>query len=79
MKLSKELQNQRLIELLHACTQKGYRISFSNDFEGMITLGYEIEWEENTYNHEHLGCPGHDLKLLETQVRHALNFLLEKE
>ena len=75
--MNKDLQNKRLVELIHDCTQKGLRLTFSNDFEGMITLGYEEEYVENTYNHEHLGIPGSDLNYLEKQLRNTLARLLE--
>lgn len=75
--MNKKLKEQRLIELLHDCTQMGYRLTFSNDFEGMITIGFEEEYTEGTYNHVHLGTPGKDLNFLEKELRNFLAKLIE--
>lgn len=46
-----------LIKLLHDITQSEYKVEFSNDFEGMITVTYigeHLDWR----HHEHVGYPG---------------------
>ncbi len=77
--MSNQLQDKRLIELLHDCTQKGYRLTFSADFEGMLTVGYEDEFPVGEYNHVHIGSlsdPSHTK--LESQLINFLVGLLEK-
>lgn len=76
--MKKELDT-RLVKLLHDCTQKGYRITFCNDFEGMMTIGYEEEYTDGTYSHVHLGVPGETVTFLEKELRGFLNNLLEEK
>ncbi len=70
--------NSELVKLLHDCTQKEYQITFTSGFSGMLTVGYQNEFDDSTYNHVHIGVPGEDLKLLEKQLRNFLAGLLEK-
>jgi len=53
-------------------------LTFSNDFEGMITIGWELEYEEGTYTHSHLGIPGTSLKRLESELRICLSSIDER-
>lgn len=76
--MNKKDKEIRLIELLHSLTQKGYKLTFSNDFEGMITIGWELEYEEGTYTHSHLGIPGTSLKRLESELRICLSSIDER-
>jgi hypothetical protein len=64
----------KIVDLIHAITQKDYGVSFKDDFEGMV----RIEYTDDTgfYHHEHLGFPGCERIQLEKAIIKSLsNFL----
>ena len=72
----------RLVELLHDLTQKGFRVEFSEDFAGMLTVNARKRvgidsWEH--LEHQHLGVPHQSLKDLEKDVRNYLAQILEED
>ncbi len=70
----------KLIELLHDITQQGFRIEFSDDFEGMITITvYEDSgpnYKGGYIRHEHLGFPQCERSRLQSDIESSLERLL---
>lgn len=70
----------KLIELLHDITQQGFRIEFSDDFEGMITLTVNEDaypgYKGGYIRHEHLGFPECERIFLQNKVEESLEGLL---
>jgi hypothetical protein len=73
------MRSDRLTELLHELTQKGYIITFSSDFKGMITIAaYKEGMGENVaLGHWHVGIPYGPIKDLDRAVRNQLASLEE--
>lgn len=74
-------KNLRLVELLHDLTQKGFRIEFSEDFAGMLTVNARKRVKIDTWEplgHQHLGIPYQSMKDLEKYVRNYLALILEE-
>lgn len=69
--------NLRIVELLHDITQLGYYVQFAGDFTNMVRLEFRKEWEENFYQHFHLGNPEGTRNQLEKQVIQKLATFLD--
>lgn len=71
-----------LIELLHDITQQGFRLEFSDDFDGMITLTVTEDggpgYKGGYIRHSHLGFPGCLRSRLEGDVILELSELLSE-
>lgn len=71
-----------LIELLHNITQQGFRLEFSDDFDGMITLTVTEDggpgYKGGYIRHCHLGFPGCARARLEGDVILELSELLSE-
>lgn len=65
----------KIVSILHDITQLGYRVEFSDDFTGMLTVTYKgegMDWS----NHSHVGFPFCSRKELEEHlIRELQNFL----
>jgi hypothetical protein len=73
----RERQDVRLIELIHELTQKGWKLTFQDDFQGMVTVG---AWADGEFiNHWHIGTPGGSMKDLERDVRNLLAGIEEEK
>lgn len=67
-------KNYNITELLHDLTAKGYVITFSYDFTGMLT----VSWGDELEHHTHLGIPHQPIKDLEKQLASFLAQLLNE-
>lgn len=66
-----------MINLIHEISQRGFQVTFSPDFNGMLTITYQEEGGEYI-RHEHVSYPGSTDKELQTAVNGSLiNFLEE--
>lgn len=71
--------NLKLINILHNVTQEGYKVYFSDDFAGMITVAIEGEiFETGVYRHYHCGFPDGPRQNLENDVINCLTNFLEE-
>lgn len=71
-----------IIGLIHDITQLDYKVSFSDDFQGMVSVTFYKSSDPSTkggyIRHEHLSYPGGSMKELEASVINCLNdFYLE--
>lgn len=62
----------KIVELLHTLTQAGYRVAFNSDFEGMIRVDYTYEYDDEFYEHDHIGFPGCERLHLEKEIIKSL-------
>lgn len=58
----------KIVDLLHDITQMDYQVRFCGDFTGMIRLEFLHEYDENFYEHHHLGCPDAPRIVLEKAI-----------
>ena len=75
--MSEEKIGLKIVELLHALTQKRVSVTFERDFEGMIAIHYKgpgLDWQD----HDHLGFPGCERIHLEKDIIRSLNYALGK-
>lgn len=76
--MSEEKVGLKIVELIHSITQEGYNVKFASDFEGMVRIDLTQEWNNEFYEHEHVGVPGQERKHLEKGIINALaRFLYE--
>lgn len=74
-----ESSNLKLISLLHDLTQLDYRVYFSDDFNGMVTVSIEDGFFENGINrHYHCGFPDGPRDRLEEDVINSLSSFLNE-
>lgn len=69
-----------MVNLIHDITQYGYKVNFSPDFSGMITITYikdGIKGDEYI-RHEHVSYPGSTEKELLVAVNKSLIKFLEE-
>lgn len=72
----------KVTELLHTITQRGYQVSFQDDFEGMLTVTYQESYtpgKKDPYiRHEHVSYPGGSMKELEKALVRSLGLFVEE-
>lgn len=73
-----EKSGLKLIELLHDITQLDYSVQFCDDFDGMIRVEFRENWNDDFYEHSHLGFPGCQRVRLEKDIIDYLSSFLEK-
>ena len=61
-----------MIKLIHDITQLGYIVSFHNDFEGMVRIEFIEEYNDDFYEHYHVGIPDGSMARLEEEINHVL-------
>lgn len=67
-----------IVSLLHDITQLDYYVQFCGDFDGMVRIEFREEYNNEFYEHHHLGFPGCDRERLESDVIQCLKAFLEE-
>lgn len=62
-----------IVNQLHDITQAGYKVTFNPDWEGMMRIEYNKEFDESFYEHDHVGAPSQSLEILEKNIIKSLN------
>jgi len=68
----------RIVDLIHDITQMDYQVQFAGDFKGMIRLEFRKEYDEDYYDHFHLGSPDGTRNQLEKQIIQKLATFLDE-
>jgi hypothetical protein len=56
-----------IVDTIYALTEKGYRVQFIPDLDGMVTVVYTHRYKE-IYHHDHAGTPGCSRRELERHI-----------
>lgn len=63
----------KIVNLIHDITRLGYRVSFTDDFNQILTVGFERETcDTGFYHHDHCGHPDGGFDRLEKDIIQSL-------
>lgn len=69
----------KVVQLIHDLTQLGYKISFTDDFSGMLTVNFSKEGDRGFNFHSHIGYPDCMIEELEQELIEELTRKLKNK
>ena len=70
--MTQENVNLKITNLIHDITQLGYGVKFCSDFNNMVRIEFTEEWNDEFYEHSHIGCPDGGMDRLQKDIVNTL-------